>query len=202
MTIRLDKYSQNVSGISFGPLCDRLSASKLGVEDALEPAEDRLEIDTPLLLLAEKIGAKKATRAWIRSATAVNALVSRVRALDIRCDLKRRSSIYLAGNVLGSRGLQCEVELRQRIGLPSLYLHRRELERRLGVDRSGAILWAGAAEADPVRLAAGFLRHALRRGARLFAPVEVEHVDCGRRSDPSSLEGKMASSTTRMSGMR
>lgn len=142
----------------------------------------QFEIDTPLLLLAEKIGASKAARAWTRSAEAVDALASRVRTLGIRCDLRRRSTVYLSGNVLGSRDLQREVALRQRIGLPSVYLDRRAVEQRLGVDRSGAILSTGAAEADPVRLAAGFLRRALRRGARLFAPVEVENVDCGRRA--------------------
>src|SRR5690606_27944729 len=44
------------------------------------------EIDTPLTLLAARIGMPKAIRAWRRSALAVTALAARTRDLGIACD--------------------------------------------------------------------------------------------------------------------
>jgi len=144
----------------------------------------QFEIDTPLLHLREKIGAKNAARAWSRSAAAVEDLLQRARSLRIRCDLASRATLYLAGDVLGARDLQREVELRRNIGLPSRYLDRASLQKRIGIDRRGAILSIANAEADPIRLAAGFMRRAIRLGARLFAPVDVIQV----RSRPRGIE--------------
>ncbi len=136
----------------------------------------QFEIDKPLVHLIEKIGAKKAARAWRRSAASVEDLVVRARRLRIGCDLERRATLYLAGDMLGARDLQREVALRRAIDLPSQYLDREQLLKRVGIDRRGAILSEGNAEADPVKLAAGFLRHAIQLGAQLFAPVDVTNV--------------------------
>ena len=57
------------------------------------------EIDTPLTVLARKIGKDKAVRAWRRSRLAVGALAARFAELGVT-DVARRNSLYLAGNVL------------------------------------------------------------------------------------------------------
>ena len=67
----------------------------------------------------------------------------------------------------------------KKLGLPSEFLERRQLQHHFDIERSAAILSHGNAEADPVALATGFLRHALRAGARLHAPHEV--TDLARR---------------------
>ena len=100
----------------------------------------QFEIDEPLVHLIEKIGARKAERAWRRSAAAVEDLIVRTRRLRIGCDLERRATLYLAGDELGPRDLQREVALRCAIGLPSQYIDREQLLKRVGIDRRGAIL--------------------------------------------------------------
>lgn len=140
----------------------------------------QFEIDTPLIHLGRKIGMKKAQRAWLRSAKAVDDLAHRIGELRIDCDLRRRSAIYLPGNVLGVRGLDAELKARQAIGLPSERLDRDVLKRRTGIDRPMALVSSGAAEVDPLKLAAGLLRHSVRRGARVFSPVQVDEVVPGR----------------------
>ena len=52
------------------------------------------EIDTPLTLLAESIGAADAARAWRRSFLATRALLARSRALGIDADQQTRDSLY------------------------------------------------------------------------------------------------------------
>src|ERR1700733_2954957 len=85
----------------------------------------QFEIDQPLTVLAGKIGWTQADRAWRRSFRATQDLARLVTEEGIRCGLKRRESLYLAGNDMGARGLERECEARTSTGLPGRYLDRR-----------------------------------------------------------------------------
>jgi glycine/D-amino acid oxidase-like deaminating enzyme len=132
------------------------------------------EIDTPLTVLAERIGRRDAVRAWLRARRAVHDLTRR--AHGISCDWVRRDALYLAGDMLDAGALAKEAEARQGIGFPCEYLGRDQLRRDYGIARDAAIRTRDNAEVDPVRLTSGFLRRALGRGARIFAPVEITDV--------------------------
>jgi glycine/D-amino acid oxidase-like deaminating enzyme len=134
------------------------------------------EIDEPLTLLAEKIGDADAVRAWRRSHQALRGLGIRTRALAITCDIERRDTLYLAGDLLGPRALEREVEARRAAGLEATYLARAALRGRFGIDRAAALLGYDDLAIDPRQLTAGYLRAALGHGARLYAPVEVTDV--------------------------
>jgi glycine/D-amino acid oxidase-like deaminating enzyme len=132
------------------------------------------EIDTPLTIMADRIGRRDAARAWLRSRRAVPDLARR--ADGIACDWAQRDALYLAGDVLDAQALKKEAEARQGIGWPCEYLGKDQLRRDYGIARDGAIRSRDNAEVDPVRLAGGFLRRALARGARIFAPAEITEV--------------------------
>ncbi len=134
------------------------------------------ELDKPLLALGDQVGEAKAARVYRRSRRAVDDLARIVRARAIRCGLRSKASLYLAGDEYGARFLAKEAEARARIGLESLFLHPADLRGGFGIERSGAILSQGAASADPARLAAGLLRRAASAGARIYAPVEITGV--------------------------
>ena len=140
------------------------------------------EIDTPLIHLKRKIGARPAERAWLRSKGALDALYELTRREKIDASINLRSSVYLAGGLLDARGLAQEVRARKRIGLPSRYLDRRELHARFDLARSAAIVSHDNVAADPRALAAGFLRRAEHFGARLFAPHEIADIQSGKRT--------------------
>ena len=137
----------------------------------------QFELDTPLTELSRKIGKSDAARAWWRSAEAVRALQERIETLQIRCGLAERSTIYLPGNILGTRQLKLEAAARQKLGLRSEFIGRQHLHDLTGMDKPGAILSQGNGEADPVRLVAGLWRHFLARGGRMVANVEVTEVE-------------------------
>ncbi len=141
------------------------------------------EIDLPLTALSDRIGAAKARRAYLRSYRAVEDLRRIVAEERIGCGLRPKSSLYLAGEAYGSRALDAEAQARAQIGLDSRYLGKAELGDRFGLDRTGAILSTGAAAGDPARLAAGLLRRAHARGARIWSPVEVTQAI----SDPDGV---------------
>lgn len=137
----------------------------------------QFELDKPLTELTRKIGKSDAARAWWRSAEAVRALQERIEALQIHCGFEERSTIYLPGNMLGTRQLKLEAADRQKLGLRSEFIDRQHLHDLTGMDKPGAILSHGNGEANPVRLVAGLWRHFLARGGRMVANVEVTEVE-------------------------
>lgn len=141
------------------------------------------EIDLPLTVLSQRIGADKASRAYRRSFAAVSALKQIVADEGIRCGLKDKAALYLAGDAYGRRALEAEAEARAALGLDSVFLGPADLRERFGIERTGAILSQGSAGADPARLAAGLLRRAATAGARIFSPVEVIQA----ASDPEGV---------------
>jgi glycine/D-amino acid oxidase-like deaminating enzyme len=161
-------------------IIDRRRAALLG-STAASTALLQFELDTPLGKLRRLIGQRRAGRVWIASRDAVNELRTTVCRLGIRAHMQTRPSLYLSGNVLDAKGLQREVGERQRLGLASELLNRRALRHHFDIDRPAALLSHGNAEANPVELAAGFLRHALHAGAKFHAPHEVVQLQWTRR---------------------
>lgn len=141
------------------------------------------EVDLPLTALADKVGMADATRAYLRSRAAVDALKRIVADERIVCGLKDKATLYLAGDAYGHRALEAEAEARAAIGLESAYLDPDALRDRFGIDRTGAIASQGSASGDPARLAAGLLRRAQTRGAKVYSRVEVLEA----ASDPDGV---------------
>ena len=155
------------------------AVDRRGVVKGSTPASTALlqfELDQPLTHLIRRVGRERAVRAYWRSAAAVDYLRDRIADLGIRCGLVERATAYLPGNVLRKADLEAEARARAEVGLRSRWVERAELLAFAGIDRPGAIISAGAAEADPAALAAGLWRAAIARGCRLFAPVEVTAI--------------------------
>ena len=139
------------------------------------------EIDTPLSVLSRKIGKTRAMRAWRRSRLAVDAVAARL--ADLRMpDVVRRDSLYLAGNELDADGLAREQAARRAIGLPDRLLSRKELKARFGLSRSAALLGYDNLVIDPRKAAHAMLASAVGNGARIFAPVCIDDIECHARS--------------------
>lgn len=173
--------AQSLTEVGLRPLIiERRRAALLG-STAASTALLQFELDTPLTELIRRIGARAAGQVWIASRDAVNELRTRSRRLGIKAAFASRPSLYLAGNVLNARGLRKEARLRQAIGISSEYLDRTALKHHFGIVREAALLNHGNAEANPVQLAAGYLRLALKAGAQLRAPHEIVKLQCTRR---------------------
>ena len=134
------------------------------------------ELDTPLTQLSRAIGSSAAEGVWRRSRLVVAALAERTLRLGIDADLVPRDALYLAGDVLDASGMAREARARERAGFEVELLDRQQLRARYGIARSAALLGFGDFVADPRKLAAGYLRAAVRRRAKIFAPVDVIDV--------------------------
>ena len=179
------------AGISGAMLAHRLrrKGARLLVVDRRPPLHGstaastallQFEIDTPLFELAEKIGRDKAERAWRRSVKAVDDLRRLVKHKKIRCGWRDVNTLYLAGDAYGYRALRAEVEAREAAGIPGAYLTGSELRKRFEIDRTGAILSPGNAQANPMQLAAGLLRRAAESGVRICSPVAIKAIAADR----------------------
>jgi len=154
----------------------------------------QFELDTPLIELADMKGARLAERAYHRSFAAVKSLGALIARHEIKCGWKERQALYLSGNEHGWRALQDEAAARQRIGLPSTFLDGPTLAAAFGIHRTGAVLSEGAAEVNPVQLAACCLRIAQRLGARLYGGHEIAQIHSHARGvDLQSADGVMIS---------
>jgi glycine/D-amino acid oxidase-like deaminating enzyme len=174
--------AQSLTEMGVRPLIvDRRRAGLLG-STAASTALLQFELDTPLTQLTASIGRRRAARVWTASRDAVNELRTRTWRLRIDAQFHSRPSLYLAGNVLDAKGLREEILQRRRIGLASEYLDRRTLRHHFGIDRPAALLSHGNAEANPVQLAAGFLRSAIKAGAHFHAPHDIVAIQRNRRT--------------------
>jgi len=173
-------------GITGAMLAQTLAAGGFEVVlvDRREPAHGataastalvQYEIDTPLIELRRKIGARDAARAWQRARLAVDGLRATFRALGIAA--QSRDSLYLAGNRLDAPALREEATLRRGIGLETAYLTGRELHDRFGMARQGALMSFDNLTINPRRATAMLLRRAAADGARLLAPVDVRAIE-------------------------
>jgi glycine/D-amino acid oxidase-like deaminating enzyme len=160
-------------------IVDRRRAALLG-STAASTALLQFELDTPLTKLSASIGSRRAGRVWVASRNAVNELRTRSHRLGIDAHFETRPSLYIAGNLLDAKGLRREVAQRQRIGLASEFLDRKNLRHHFGIDRPAALLSHGNAEANPVELAAGYLRKAIEAGARFHAPHDIVDIERNR----------------------
>ncbi|WP_420131680.1 NAD(P)/FAD-dependent oxidoreductase [Rhodopseudomonas sp.] len=147
------------------------------------------EIDRSLSELAEIYGFERAAEIYQLSYRAVAGLYGLVQSLDQPTALQPRDTVYLAAGDQGARALLAEHEVRQRAGLPGVFLDYRELRREYGFEREAAIVSPGSAEADPLRLSHALLNAAAARGAMLYDAEARRYDRAGRRLIVETDEG-------------
>ncbi len=150
------------------PLCGSTAASTALLQ---------YELDMPLIKLSRRIGAKKAGEAWRRSKLGLESLAVKIRSLDIDCGYERRNSLYLAGNMLSPAQLGQENKARNALGLYGEYVERKFLYEQYGIRANAGLMSWDNIVCNPVRLAAGFLNAAIKRGCALYSPVEIMDVE-------------------------
>lgn len=131
------------------------------------------EIDVPLRTLNRQRGARFANAAWRRSVQAVSDLVDLASVLKLRCHMKRKAALFVAGDQLDGEDLAEEAAARNRIGITAQWLGRTQLRSEFGIDREAAILSYDSASAHPAQLTASLLRVAARRGVDIVSPMEI-----------------------------
>jgi glycine/D-amino acid oxidase-like deaminating enzyme len=138
------------------------------------------EIDRSLADLTRLYGFERAADIYRRSFAAVTGLRALVDRLGRGWAFRPRSSLYLAAGDVGARALIEEHALRERAGLPGVYLDYPQLRAAFGFDREAAILSPGSADADPLLLAHGLIAAAMAEGAAVYDAMAVDYESVGQ----------------------
>jgi glycine/D-amino acid oxidase-like deaminating enzyme len=128
------------------------------------------ELDASLLEIEDRLGSEAAAAISSACRQHVFTIGKLVQRLGIDCDFAFRPSLYLAGNRLDSVDLREEHRLRAHLGIEGACIDEGGLAAR-GIRGESGLLYPGAAEVDPVKLARGLLAAARARGARLLSPA-------------------------------
>jgi len=147
------------------------------------------EIDKKLTTLTAIYGFEHAARVYRQSLAAVAGLQELVATHRLACSFRPRSSLYLAAGDHGARELLAEHELRQRAGLPGVFLDYRTLRSEYGFDREAALLSPGAADADPLCLARSLMVAAISEGAAFFDADAVRYETTGKTVAVTTADG-------------
>lgn len=138
------------------------------------------ETDSTLTELTNLYGFDRAANIYQRSHRVVAGLMDMIEVLALPCAMRCRDTLYLSAGEVDGAQLLAEQRLRERAGLPGVYLDHRQLAD-LSIAREGAIHSPGSAEADPLALSRSLLAVAMSRGARVF-DAEAVRYDSGPAS--------------------
>ena len=172
------------AGITGAFLAERLSRSTQSIlvldrhqpqraSTAASTALLQWELDASMLELEQRLGFERARTVYLRSLHAVGEIGTLIRQYALPCGFEQRPSLYLAGNTLELSDLREEHRLRSLGGIEGRVLDSAALNAEFGLDRNGAIVSVGAAQAHPIDLANGLMQVAVGRGARIASPVHV-----------------------------
>jgi len=188
-------------GITGAPMAERLTRQGLDVvlvdrelpghgSTAASTSMLLWEIDRSLSELTELYGYERAVRTYRASFDAVGGLQTLMRDLDLPCDMRAKSSLYLAAGE-DATSLITEQVLRARAGLPGTFLDHRALLGAYEITRAGAIVSPNSADCDPMQMAIGLLNVAHGRGARFYEAEAVRYDSASRSVGVSTAEGRM-----------
>ncbi len=135
------------------------------------------EIDTHLVELSRELGAERGMRAYRACAESFGLLEQRFPELLPMAGYERKASLYLASDEEAVVALRGELAARRGIGLACEWLDGKELRRRFGCQRPGAILSALGAQLDPFRFTRGLFASCNRHGVRSFARAKVTRIE-------------------------
>lgn len=131
------------------------------------------ELDTPLHVLARKIGLEDAVRSYRLCAQAVEEILE-LAATWPACHAHPRRSVQFASRRGHVKDLKEEQALRAAHGFYVDLLSRRELEAMFGFSKPAALMSHLAAEIDPYAFTHALLQDTIARGARVYERTLME----------------------------
>lgn len=133
------------------------------------------EIDTPLHILADKIGEENAAKAYHACLNSISDLERILQEAGIEAGFERRPSIFYASDHNGEETIMKEFEIRKRHGLPVEMLSRKELHERFGINTPGGALFnRESAQVDVYKAASSLLAHDMKNsGLRVFTHTDI-----------------------------
>jgi gamma-glutamylputrescine oxidase len=152
----------------------------------------------PGVLVDERHGRRAARALFDASRRAVLDLASTAKRLGIKAGIELEDALRVTPPFAGDdRALLRDVTARRDAGLEAVPLKAALVAREAGLERSGGgVRFHGWGQADPYRLALGFARAALDRGAAMFERSAVRRLKVKRKHVDVYVQGGMVAAET------
>lgn len=152
-------------------------------------------LDINLTGLTKMIGRKKAIRAYQLSKKSVTDIKQLLEELNIGCDYKEKKILYVASKKGDAKMLKKECALLKEAGFNAEYVERDLLKEKFGIKNEGAVICHEAAEVDPYLFTHELIRHAVQKGAKVYAHSKV--TGYRRKKNKTLLKTKQATVTAK-----
>lgn len=134
---------------------------------AASTSQLQYEIDTPLCELIEKVGEANAVAAYKDCLKSIDDLEQILKEANVSGDFVRVPTVLFASNQQGLNLLENEYNTRLQHDLPVDFLTSRQLGRKLGIDKLGALYNNTSAQIDCYKASVGILDYHLKQAKHL-----------------------------------
>jgi glycine/D-amino acid oxidase-like deaminating enzyme len=122
-------------------------------------------------------------------------LAATVKRLGIKAGLDLSTAMRLVPSGRDDRALRREISARHDAGLTAAWLTAAAVSRQAAVDSASAVRLPGAGFADPFSLTLGFLRAAVKRGAKIYERSRVRRITFTRKTATAFLDSGSITTT-------
>lgn len=159
---------------------------KIAILDKEVPGEGSTSANTGLLQysndimlheLIEQIGKKDAVRFYKLCNTALDELEELSQTMLNKADFIRRPSIYYASRKKHKKKIQKEFETLLKFGFPVDYWGSRVLKKKMGFEKSAALVTYNDAEFNPYKFVQELLEQLKERGLHVFEHTPVHVIE-------------------------
>ena len=159
---------------------------KVAILDKEAPGEGSTAANTGLLQysndimlheLIEKMGKKDAVRFYKLCSKAVDELEELSQTMQDRADFIRRASIYYASKKKHKKQLQKEFETLLTAGFPVDYWNSLVIKKKIGFNKSAALITHQDAEFNPYKFVQELLRQLKEQGLHVFEQTPVHVIE-------------------------
>lgn len=177
-----------IGGGITGALCaDALSAAGLSVivvdkrhpglgSTSASTALLQYELDESLTDLTGKIGAQRATDAYLAAHEGVRSISRICRSLPSDVGFRERPALYYASSAKDAKRFARECQARRTAGLPCALLSKSDLKAIVDFAAPAALRSNAGAEVDPWRLTRALLKRAQKHGTLVFGRTVVKRI--------------------------
>ena len=134
------------------------------------------QIDTKLIHLIEKVGAKDAIRSYKLCAESIEIIENISKEIDHK-EFKRVQTLFYASHTKHVKDLKKEYEVHKENGFNVNYLSKGDLKKNYGINKSGGIESFHSAQIDAYKFCNQILEFCKLKGLEIYDRTDVVHIE-------------------------
>lgn len=142
----------------------------------------RYEVDTDLHTLINKIGEKKAVRAFKLCQKAIDDIENIIYNMNQLCDFERKDSLYLCSNNKDESKIRKEYETRKKYGFDVDFYQKSDIESLFSFSAPCGIYSYNCGQIDPLLFSHTLLKNTQKKNAKIYENTSAASFDYFKNS--------------------